>query len=227
MRNHKRNAGITVTVLCTAFMLTLLVGCGETAEKPNQTATAETTQSSQTQQPTKEAEPAVSLDQMSLTQPIGTVSFNTDENNQALQVKYGLSIDEVNQLAKSAKSSGASDHSIEFTLSDASQSEGENYYTATGIIRLNGVEDSFFIGGTLKEVKLSSGDVCYAGGLHGYLNGDEAGDSENAISLSVNYDSTTGDCLITATVGTSIMLDFGTPFDGISEISQQLRNNEG
>lgn len=224
MRNRKHT--IAIAMLCTAITLTLLTGCGQTVETPNKPAATETPQTSQTQQPPQEETQAASLDQTSLTQPIATVSFNTDENNQAIQAKYGLSIDEINQLAQNTDSSETPDHAIQLTLSDASQSEGENYYTATGTIRLNGVEDSFSVEGELKEVKLSSGDICYAGGLHGYLNGKD-GDSAQAVSLSINDNATAEACMITATIGTSITLDFGTYFDGISEIYQLLRNHEG
>lgn len=93
---------------------------------------------------------------------------------------------------------------------------------AKATITANGVTDTVSLTGRLTEIKLDNGDQCFAGGLSGYLNGDSS--RENAVTLSVNYDKTAQVCYVTAQIGDTLCLDFGTPFDGQSEIYQKLKD---
>ena len=178
------------------------------------------------------------LENMTFTQNISEVSYNTDLNNQAIEKKYGLSIDDVNEIAENTSTaktqsttsvallqsnddSKTSDttNALQFTLQCVS--EEESYYSAQGTINLNGVVDSFFVQGQMYRTELNDGNICFAGGLSGYLNNDDSS-TENVITLSINYDYTTGERFVTASIGSCMVLNFGEPFDKTTEIFDNI-----
>lgn len=166
------------------------------------------------------------LDNITLVQGISTVTYNTDANDQAIAQKYGLSIDEINKLAEETSlaetydtdnapdTASAPANALQLTLQSSEEDDG--YYSAQGSINVNGVEDTFFVQGQMHRVELEDNIVCFAGGLSGYLNDNNT--PENSLTLSVNYNYTTGDRFITASVGSSMMLDFGKPFDEMTQL---------
>ena len=163
---------------------------------------------------------------ITLVQGISTVTYNTDANDQAIAQKYGLSIDEINKLAEETSlaetydtdnapdTASAPANALQLTLQSSEEDDG--YYSAQGSINVNGVEDTFFVQGQMHRVELEDNIVCFAGGLSGYLNDNNT--PENSLTLSVNYNYTTGDRFITASVGSSMMLDFGKPFDEMTQL---------
>lgn len=157
---------------------------------------------------------SVFLEKCSLTLPVCTVSMNTPDNEMEIQKKYGLTLDEWNALAND------SDSFLQLDIQECSDSEASVNAEAT--ITANGVTDTIPLTGRLTEIKLDNGDQCFAGGLSGYLNGNNS--QENAVTLSVNYDKTAQICYVTAQIGDTLCLDFGTPFDGQSEIYQKLKD---
>lgn len=169
---------------------------------------------------------SASLEHVTLVQGISTVTYNTDANDQAIAQKYGLSIDEINKLAEESSLSETYDadnapdtasapaNALQVTLQNSEDDDG--YYSAQGSININGVEDTFFVQGQIHRVQLEDNIVCFAGGLSGYLN--DSNTPENSITLSANYNATTGERFITASIGSGMVLDFGKPFDEISQI---------
>lgn len=154
------------------------------------------------------------LEKCSLTLPVCTVSMNTPDNEMEIQKKYGLTLDEWNALAND------SDSFLQLNIQECS--DPDISVNAEATITANGVTDTIPLTGRLTEIKLDNGDQCFAGGLSGYLNGNNS--QENAVTLSVNYDKTAQVCYVTAQIGDTLCLDFGTPFDGQSEIYQKLKN---
>ncbi len=157
---------------------------------------------------------SVFLEKCSLTLPVCTVSMNTPDNEVAIQRKYGLTLDEWNALTND------SDSFLQLDIQECSDPDASVNAEAT--ITANGVTDTIPLTGRLTEIKLDNGDQCFAGGLSGYLNGNNS--QENAVTLSVNYDKTAQVCYVTAQIGDTLCLDFGTPFDGQSEIYQKLKD---
>lgn len=157
---------------------------------------------------------SVFLEKCSLTLPVCTVSMNTPDNEVAIQRKYGLTLTEWNALTND------SDSFLQLDIQECSDPDASVNAEAT--ITANGVTDTIPLTGRLTEIKLDNGDQCFAGGLSGYLNGNNS--QENAVTLSVNYDKTAQVCYVTAQIGDTLCLDFGTPFDGQSEIYQKLKD---
>ena len=146
---------------------------------------------------------SVFLEKCSLTLPVCTVSLNTPDNELAIQEKYGLTLDEWNALAND------SDSFLQLDIPECSDPDASVNAEAT--ITANGVTDTMSLTGRLTEIKLD-----------GYLNGDSS--RENTVTLSVNYDKTAQVCYVTAQIGDTLCLDFGTPFGGQSKIYQKLKD---
>lgn len=182
---------------------------------------------------------AYPLNGATVTQYMSYVSYQTDSNAQAILSKYGLSIDEINAIAEQLDDLGV-ENSIEKQENDTAPDgtnalqfqmqytlEEMNEYSAQGTMNVNGSEDTFFVQGNIQRIQLDNGDICFAGGMSGYLNGEQT--AENAITLSMSYDYTTGDCLIMASLGSGVMLDFGEPFAQTTDIAHaiaQQRNED-
>lgn len=167
---------------------------------------------------TSEVDP---LENITLTQDIAEVAYVTPLNEQAIESKYGLSVDDVNTIAEQETSlfSLSNDNALQFTLRKV---EGtESIYSAYGTLNLNGTEDTFQVSGKMYQAELNNGDLCFSGGLSGYLNNDDSS-PENSVTLSVNYDSTTGDRFVTASIGSSMVLNFGEAFSETSEIFNKV-----
>lgn len=204
-----------IALLAAAFVF-LLAGCGSTEpdNPPADTtpsAQAEASAGSASEQQTDDAPVAHSMQL-----PVLPVSMNSPDNDAALRQRYGLSIEEVGQLA------GQPEHYLRLNMQ--ADGEGTQRVQASGEIALNGITEPFALSGSLTPVQLDNGDQCYAGGLSGYLNGMQT--PENALTLSVNWNETSGDCNVMAQIGVgALSLDFGTYFDGMNEIFEKLRAN--
>ena len=193
------------TVLLLPVLALLMSSCG--TPKQEKESVVQEQQAEQT---------SVFLEKCSLTLPVCTVSMNTPDNEMEIQKKYGLTLDEWNALAND------SDSFLQLDIQECSDPDASVNAEAT--ITANGVTDTIPLTGRLTEIKLDNGDQCFAGGLSGYLNGNNS--QENAVTLSVNYDKTAQVCYVTAQIGDTLCLDFGTPFDGQSEIDQKLKDTQ-
>ncbi len=191
------------TVLLLSVLALLMSSCG--TPKQEKESVVQEQQAEQT---------SVFLEKCSLTLPVCTVSMNTPDNEIAIQEKYGLTLDEWNALAND------SDSFLQLNIQECS--DPDTSVNAEATITANGVIDTMSLTGRLTEIQLDNGDQCFAGGLSGYLNGNNS--QENAVTLSVNYDKTAQVCYVTAQIGDTLCLDFGTPFDGQSEIYQKLKD---
>ncbi len=191
------------TVLLLSVLALFMSGCGTPEQEKEPVAQEQ--QAEQT---------SVFLEKCSLTLPVCTVSMNTPDNEVAIQRKYGLTLTEWNALTND------SDSFLQLDIQECSDPDASVNAEAT--ITANGVTDTIPLTGRLTEIKLDNGDQCFAGGLSGYLNGNNS--QENAVTLSVNYDKTAQVCYVTAQIGDTLCLDFGTPFDGQSEIYQKLKD---
>lgn len=174
------------------------------------------------------------LENITLTQSISEVNYNTDLNSQAIEGKYGLSVDDINdiaadtsiattqyettrmknQISRSEETSEPA-NALQFTLQCISKED--SWYSAQGTLDINGLSDSFTVQGRMYRTELDNGDICFAGGLSGYLNDDDSS-AENSITLSINYNYTTGERFVMASIGSCMMLNFGEPFDATTEI---------
>lgn len=174
------------------------------------------------------------LENITLIQSISEVNYNTDLNSQAIEEKYGLSVDDINNIAadtaiattqnKTARMENQISRSVEtsepanalqFTLQCISKED--SWYSAQGTLNINGLSDSFTVQGRMYRTELENGNICFAGGLSGYLN-DDVSSAENSITLSINYNYTTGERFVMASIGSCMMLNFGEPFDATTEI---------
>ncbi len=191
------------TVLLLSVLALLMSSCG--TPKQEKEPVVQEQQAEQT---------SVFLEKCSLTLPVCTVSMNTPDNEMEIQKKYGLTLDEWNALTND------SDSFLQLDIQECSDPDASVNAEAT--ITANGVTDTIPLTGRLTEIKLDNGDQCFAGGLSGYLNGNNS--QENTVTLSVNYDKTAQVCYVTAQIGDTLCLDFGTPFDGQSEIYQKLKD---
>ena len=169
-------------------------------------------------------ENTTTLDNVVLSSNISKVEYVTDLNEQAIEDKYDLSIDQVNAIAEDSSTlfSFKSLRKQNFMELAFHKIEGQDdIYRANGSIELNGIKDEFVVSGRMYQVDMDNGELCFAGGLSGYLNNDES-TPENNITLSINYNSTTKECNITASVGSAMVLDFGDPLNNASEIFDKV-----
>lgn len=120
------------------------------------------------------------LGNITLTQSISEVNYNTDLNSQAIEEKYGLSVDDINDIAadtaiattqnKTARMENQISRSVEtsepanalqFTLQCISKED--NWYSAQGTLDINGLSDSFTVQGRMYRTELENGNICFAG----------------------------------------------------------------
>lgn len=199
---------IHIGLLFTAVLFCMTTGCAPYGEQELQQSVQIAGSAEQTQQ-------MLSLDGKQFIQPLAIISMNTPDNEQALESRYGLTISAINELVENTEKSVQ--NQVQFTISNGTS---EDSVSADGTITVNGEQDDFQLTGQLTCVELDNQDICFAGGLSGYLN--EESTPENAVTLSLNYDATSEECYIMMQIGSSMCLDFGTPFAGITEIQQNL-----
>ncbi|WNX85363.1 hypothetical protein RWV98_03560 [Agathobaculum sp. NTUH-O15-33] len=157
------------------------------------------------------------LDGLTLDQSIGTVSYATVNNEEAIAARYGIDVDEINTIATSPVAGIAveEDNKISFQLHK--DPEREDFYSAKGVLVVNGLSQAFTVTGQMYEAELANGDMGFSGGLSGYLDDDDS-TAENLITLSLNYNASTAERLVTVSIGENIMLDFGSTFETISDL---------
>lgn len=158
-----------------------------------------------------------SLDGLALHQPISTVSYATADNEEAIAARYEIEVDEINAIASSPVMplNVANANQLSFQLhKDSAEDE---MYSAVGTLSVNGVTQSFCATGRVYRAELGNGDIGFAGGLSGYLDNNDSS-SENLMTLSLNYNASTSERLVVVSIGESIMLDFGSSFETITEL---------
>ena len=122
------------------------------------------------------------------------------------------------------------DNHLNCTIQLKSMDSDYSSSTATGTIRLADTTYSFDVNGTLKRVYAQNGDTVYLGALSGYV--DEKHTSESMITLSINYNATTGDVYLPICLGSfgndevpPVQVEFGAVFSELTSAVQSLTDN--
>ena len=174
----------------------------------------------------------IDLDGCHFIQPLAEVAYKTTQNEEAIEDKYGITIDEISTQSNLCIVDENNDNQLSFNMSelkrdsmdqssDALSDDMRKPYNAQGYMIVNGIKDKFSLNGILYQIDLDNGEIAYAGGLYGYLNGDDTS-NENLATMSFRYNPSTNDQYINMSVGSALSLDFGTSFETLTELGEKV-----